>query len=349
MEYRITRECAKLLGRTYEKNGTLWLSYPASGAEWEFTGISCVVTLVGDAMCGDTFHSPRYAIEADGVRIAEGLLTESGVRKAMLLGEKPEKHTVRVIKLSESSDSTLGIAKVSCDGEMRPTAELPRRIEWIGDSITCGYGVDGTLEDVYSTAREDATKAYAYLASGMVSAECSLVAFSGYGIISGYTESGVRRTDALVPPRYGTMGDSYGAFAGRENPAEVVWDFTKYRPDLVVINLGTNDSSYCGDRPERHREFIVGYKAFLATVRACNPQARILCALGTMDGRLLEAMETAAREYSSERGDTRVDTLRLTLHDTEKDGVGVDWHPSAASQRKAAEQFAAYMREQYGW
>jgi hypothetical protein len=345
MRYRLTKINAKLLGRTHGIDGTLWLSLSASGAEWKFTGTSCKVTLAGDSMALDEIHSPRFAVEVDGVRIIDTTLVECKTRTLVAVSSgTPATHVVRVLKLSESADSTLGIVSVECDGVPEPTPAAELAIEFVGDSITCGYGVDGTINDLYRTANEDATKAYAYRAAQLLSADYSLFSFSGYGIISGYTETGRIRPECVVPPIYGTMGDSYGAFAGREIPSEIAWDFSKFTPDIVVINLGTNDASYCGEDNARAREYINAYKAFLATVRACNPQAYLVCALGTMDVRLCGAMETAAEEYRAEARDERVATLRLTLQDMERDGVVVDWHPSAVTHSKAAKEIAAFLR-----
>ncbi|MBO4626814.1 MAG: hypothetical protein J5645_02400 [Lachnospiraceae bacterium] len=343
MQYRLTKEKAKLLGRTHTIDGTLWLSLSASGAEWKFTGTFCKVTFTGDAMAVDEIHSPRFAVEVDGKRIMDTTLVECNNFACGFSGA-PAEHVVRVLKLSESADSTLGIVSVECDGVPEPTPAAKLAIEFVGDSITCGYGVDGTINDIYKTTNEDATKGYAYRAAQLLSADYSLVSFSGYGIISGYTETGRIRPECVVPPIYGTMGDSYGAFAGREKPSEVAWDFSKFTPDIVVINLGTNDASYCGEDPGRAREYISAYKVFLSTVRACNPQAYLVCALGTMDTRLCGAMETAAEEFKEETRDARVATVRLTLQDMERDGVVVDWHPSAVTHQKAAEEIAAFLR-----
>ena len=142
MDGRITAANAKLLGRTFSLNGTLWLSYSASGAEWEFFGTSCTVTLTGDFLSSDEIHSPRYAIEADGVRIIDTTLVEpmkntsaaaKRVKHIVIADATPAHHVVRVIKLSESADSILGIEGVMCDGEMHPLA---------GDPVTIMAGLN---------------------------------------------------------------------------------------------------------------------------------------------------------------------------------------------------------------
>ena len=347
MEWSLTDGSAKRLGRTYDIDGTLWLSYSASGAEWICRDAECTIRLVGDAMSGDAVHSPRYAIEVNGERVVSATMPadREAAHTVKAADGATEVGTVRVLKLSECADSTLGIASVTCDTKPEPTEEKVFRVEFVGDSITCGYGVDGVLGDLYSTSNEDATKAYAYLTAQDLDVDYSLVSFSGYGIISGYTELEVPRNECLVPDYYKTMGNSYGRFADRVESSEVAWDFGAFSADVVVINLGTNDASYCRDVPERHRAYIEEYKRFLADVRACNPIAVILCTLGIMDDRLNGAMEAAVAEYVEESGDADVRTMIFTPQNMEKDGAAVDWHPSAVTHRKAADKLIAYMRE----
>ena len=257
--------------------------------------------------------------------------------------ERPGRHVVRVLKLSESEDSTLGIASVTGEGELRPTPQKLRRIEFIGDSITCGYGVDGRLGELYSTSNEDATKAYAYRTARALDVDCSLVSFSGYGIISGYTETGLIRSECTVPPIYATMGDSYGAFADRVKPSEVAWDFARFVPDLVVINLGTNDASYCTDDAARHEVFTAAYAQFLADVAAHNPGAMLACVLGTMDGRLIDCVRSAAERFGAAHPKGTVRTMFFEPQDEANDGLAVDWHPSARTHARDAKKLAAWI------
>jgi GDSL-like Lipase/Acylhydrolase. len=346
MERKLTKDLARRLGRTYYDCDTLWLSYSASGAEWICRDAECIVRLVGDALSGDPVHSARYAIEVNGVRVVDATMGAAGEAvHALKAAEGTELGTVRVLKLSECADSVMGIASVECETKPEPTEEKVFRVEFVGDSITCGYGVDGVLGELYSTSNEDATKAYAYLTARELDVDYSLVSFSGYGIISGYTELDVPRTECLVPDYYRTMGNSYGRFGNGADPAGIAWDFDAFSADVVVINLGTNDASYCGDNPERQRAFIEGYKRFLRDVRECNRIAVILCTLGIMDDRLNGAMETAVEEYAAESGDEYVRSMLFAPQDMEKDGTAVDWHPSAVTHRKAADRLIAYMRE----
>ena len=95
---------------------------------------------------------------------------------------------MEIIKLSESPMSAVGI-EAFAEGSAEALPEKPLKIEFIGDSITCGYGVDDEDENhQFTTATEDVTKAYAYKTAKALDAEYSMFSASGYGIVSGYTE-----------------------------------------------------------------------------------------------------------------------------------------------------------------
>ncbi len=99
--------------------------------------------------------------------------------------------TISIVKISESAMSTMAITDITVEGSgTKPTARVKADlIEFVGDSITCGYGVDDEVkENHFSTKTEDFTKAYAYKTADLLGADYSMVSFSGYGIISGYTE-----------------------------------------------------------------------------------------------------------------------------------------------------------------
>ena len=59
-------------------------------------------------------------------------------------------------------------------------AEWPERaIEFIGDSITCGYGVDDEVaEHHFATGTEDTTRAYALRTARKLGVDYSLVSLS---------------------------------------------------------------------------------------------------------------------------------------------------------------------------
>ncbi len=348
--YPMTRDNVKVLGRTCMIDEVRWCGFSGSGVEFFFAGTECSVNLRGDDMTESTGHNARVAIYVDGVRQQDIMINENDVADRtveIIKSDIDTIATIRIVKLSEVSDSTFGIVSVDAVGMISPLVATEKKIEFIGDSITCGYGVDGVLgEDVYQTSNEDCTKAYAYKTAELLGMDYSLVSMSGYGIVSGYTGDGVKNPGQTLPQYYKTLGNCYGHFAGTVAPSSVAWDFSEFVPDYVVINLGTNDFSYCGADEERRREYIEGYKEFLKVVRECNPYAKIVCVLGIMGTDLCGSMETAVAEYSAENGDNYITTMRFTEQDQALDGIAVDWHPSDKTHTKAAKKLALFLKEQ---
>ena len=341
----------KPLGRTWQKADSLWLAMSGSGAEFAFTGSFCRVTITGDDCAMDAEQAnnhARIAIYVDGVRVVDAMI-DTAEKTFTVVDGTPGEYTIRIVKLSESAMSTCGIKAIDADGEIHPTAQKARCIEFLGDSITCGYGVDDEdPEHHFLTATEDATRAYAYQTAQMLDADYSLVSLSGYGIISGYTDTAEEPvTNQLMPAYYDKLGFSYAAYQGQK-PEDIRWDYAARQPDVVVINLGTNDDSYCRDDVARQECYCSEYIEFLHMVRRYNPSAKIICTLGMMGDRLYPFVEKAAAECRAQSGDKNITCVHF-IPQLDEDGRAADYHPTETTHRKAAEKLAAHISQLMGW
>jgi lysophospholipase L1-like esterase len=207
----------------------------------------------------------------------------------------------------------------SAANPVKPTAKKELSIEFIGDSITCAYGVGADNQYVgFSTGTEDFSKSYAYLTAELIDADYSAVSYSGHGIISGYTSDGSLNTSMLVPPVYENVA--------KNAEYAVPWDFDAHPSDVVVLNLGTNDDSYASkDLETRAAAYQAEYVKFLAQIRKCNPDAVIICTLGIMGcEELYPYIEAAVKEF----GDSKVTCYQSPTQNITGDGIGADWHPS---------------------
>ena len=348
--FKATDEYVKLIGRSFmDEEQILWAVQSASGVEFTFTGTSAAVVLKGDSnsfMPSGKDNYARYAVYVNGERTDEGMMDESERTVEVFSSDTEEETTVKVLKVSESANSTLGIKSINVTsvGNIAPTPEKELKIEFIGDSITCGYGVDDEVkEHHFVTDTEDATKAYAVKTAELLDADYSLVSFSGHGIISGYSGDGKIQSSQTVPQFYSKVGRSYGGKSGSTTVSSVEWDFSRFVPDIVVINLGTNDDSYTKGDPEKIQAYTDGYVEFLGMVREKNPDAYILCTLGIMGDNLYPAVEQAVSTYSEQSGDTRISAMHFDVQSPE-DGYAADWHPTAKTHDKAAQKLAEEIR-----
>ena len=350
MKVPFTPEKMKFIGRHAVFGEKLLLSLSGSGVEFEYTGKGLSVTFTGGQAAeikDNEANYARMAVYVNGERQEDFLLNERTIEKKIAESPVEKTSVIRIMKLSECAMSLVVINPIEInEGEIiRPTPAKNLKIEFIGDSITCGYGVDDPdpLHD-FKTATEDVTKAFSYKTATALDADFQMFSISGYGIISGYTDNpDVRHEEQLIPTFYESMGLSYDRVDGIPAAQDIAWDFSKYRPDLIVINLGTNDDSYCLDDEKRQAWFASDYAKFLKRVRELNGNARIVCVLGLMGDRLYPSVCKAVEEYSKESGDKNIAALHLPEQDPEV-GYGANYHPLESEHRKAADVLVEYIK-----
>lgn len=355
LEYRSFRpstECVKIIGRTADVNDSLWLVLSGTGVEFSFTGTRATIVMAGDHLA--TYAAPdtqaRFAVFVNDKCVIDELLDAAEKEYILFESAEPRECIVRVVKLSEAMNSTVAIKEIgvtSVDG-IKPTPLKKHLIEFVGDSITCGYGVEDEDRDhPFVTKTENVMKTCAYKTALALDADYSMVAYSGHGIVSGYTET-YDRVDQLVRPFYTKVGFSYGQYLGKK-PTDYEWDFANGQPELIVINLGTNDENYVrAEEAIRKEEFVDGYVDFLYEIREKNPNAVILCTLGIMTDWLYPCVEKAAEKFKQETKDTKVYSMSFDVQ-VEEDGYAAGWHPSDKTYTKAAEKLTNEIRKIMEW
>ncbi|ETV79010.1 hypothetical protein, variant 1 [Aphanomyces astaci] len=138
------------------------------------------------------------------------------------------------------------------------------RIEFIGDSDTCGFGNEGVAtssKGIFGMKgrMENVYNGYACIAARMFHAEAHILAWSGKGVKSNLGDWG---------PNMSSMWKN--AIASREFP----WDLNSWQPHAVVINLGTQDLF---PPASSEAEIVEAYTALLEDVRQHRPDAHIFC------------------------------------------------------------------------
>ena len=227
------------------------------------------------------------------------------------------------------------------NAELLGYPELPeRKIEFIGNSITCGLGNEGNpASKKFDYSMQNQYYTYEAIASRALNAQCFVVARSGIGIY--------RNNNGDPKGDKGNFQDVYPylnfGMTGEK------WDFSRFTPDIVCVNLGTNDTT--------NPRYDVGllteaYKKFLKTLRDHYPRAKIVLLTGTMlKGQRLEDVKKAhadALKDARERGDNEVSTFDFTPDDGSL-GKGVFNHPSRARHEKMAQELVPFLCSITGW
>lgn len=342
-------EHVKPLGRTLFFDDMLLMGYSCTGAEFKVKAKHLDITIAGDNKANmpvDNGSAARIVVFVDGERKLDEMILSPSQTFTVFDNTQTVEGLVRVIKVSEATSSLAAISKITTDkaGVIYPAEERKLKLEFIGDSITCGYGIDDLDRNHhFKTSTEDGSKTYAYKTAANLDADYSMVSISGWGIISGYSGDGKKQANSQLPRYYDRLAVSWSTIDGVD-PKVVRWDFNSFVPDIVVVNLGTNDSSYTKKDSAKIAEYKAAYVEFLKDIRAKNEKAYIICSLGMMGQDLCAAVKEAVTEYSSQTGDTRICDLKFA-NQSFADGIAADWHPSEKTHEKAANLLTAKIKE----
>lgn len=327
------------MGRVAVATDSVSLFWPGSSATLHFKGTGVTMTMKSLL---DTGHF-YVIVDNDAsreVRIASGFdKTTFTLVDNLTNGE----HTLQLFKLSNcTSENRIYGFEIKGAAQLLPPAALPKRkIEFYGNSITCGHGVDRPEGMIDSGKSEHFNNYYSYssITARHFNAQYSCVARSGIGIMLSWFPE-------IMPEVY-----------NRLNPADPAskWDFSKYTPDVVVINLFQNDS-WLVNRPE-HEQFkarfgtmkpsddfiIAAYRDFVKSVRTCYPKAHIICALGNMDAtRDGSQWPDYIRKAVQALNDKKMYTVFFPYKKT-------GGHPTRAEEQMMADQLIHFIETNIKW
>ncbi len=226
-----------------------------------------------------------------------------------------------------------------------------RKIEFVGNSITCGYGNEGTnKEEHFDYATENHYYSYDAITSRALQAQHWVVARSGIGAYRNYGEAKAGSPNSCMQVQYEYTGYAPDAKLRQRGGFDSErWDFSRCQPDVVCINLGTNDLSTNNYDLKLLKQ---GYQHLLQMVRQHNPKAKVVFLCGSMlGGKELETAKRLLNEVADEArkaGDKEVYRFDFTPQNGDL-GYGNDWHPSVWQHEKMAAELTAYLRSLMNW
>lgn len=252
-------------------------------------------------------------------------------------------HSVRLMYVTEGHDRRAEFRGFILDDgcKLVKAQALPeRRIEFIGNSITCGYGVEDLLkEDHFQDETCNHYYTYANRTVQALRAVHQVCARSGIGVYRCY--------DGPVTGDSINMNTEYSHTLLYDKSE--MWDFSRFIPQLVCINLGTNDTSIQGADPQLLRQ---GYRNLIAQVRGHYPKAKIVLLSGSMmSGDQLKQAQDAMNDVVAElkkKGDKQLYRFDFTPIDGHL-GYGADWHPSYERHQVMADELVPYLRKLMNW
>ena len=249
-------------------------------------------------------------------------------------------HNLRIYKLTESHVG-IGAFHGLLLNEGHHLIERKKvhqtKIEFIGNSITCGYGNEGDNQHCdFSPQTENNYLSYAAIAAREIDYDPSFIAWSGKGVLRNYDMDSIH-----------TLPSIFNRTIALEDKE---WSFEKHEaPEIVVINLGTND--YAHQNPDSVK-FQQAYSQLIFQVRYYYPDAKIVCLIGPMmsegwpkNHHVLSSFSNTLTSLLQQLRTIGVANLYSFEMKAQGDyGYGCDWHPSVKQHAINGLELAAFLR-----
>ncbi|MBN2803210.1 MAG: hypothetical protein JXR91_08955 [Deltaproteobacteria bacterium] len=337
--------------------GKAVFAYPGISIKLNFTGQDISAKFTDN---GSTQYPNYLYVIIDGGTPEKIQLSPAQEDYSLATGLDDTTHTIEIAKLGESSSGRgkiefLGFHIEGYASKLAP-APLTKTIEFAGDSITCGYGNEESISyaDIsapgasypYTTEYSNAYLAYGAVTARALNANYRAVAYSGKGI----TRNSGGSAGATIPELYlRTFPDEADS---------ILYDVESNKPDVLVINLGTNDFSAGldatpgGTYDQMREDYRNDYVTFLETLRGYYPDTPFILAIGPMISDYypagwnawtsIQADIAAVISTVSEGGDSNVYSV---IFDPQTEPYGSDWHPTAATHKTMSDKIVKFIND----
>lgn len=345
-------EYVRWLGRTYynQEEAAKYFFFTASGFEVAFFGTGIDITLKANksSISGKQAYVVLFIDGEENPNNGTTYRMDQAEKTITVRGLTDGYHTIKLVKRTEASDSNTALVSIETDGYFT-YAPIGKsfRIQYIAASSSTGFGNLGSLTVNKTTDNSDGLRAYAYLTSYLLDADTSIFSASGWGVSRGYNTGGEINEIQNIPYAFTRL-----AIDDTNTVFDEDWDFSEYIPDVIVVNLGTNDfnaSSYSSlselEKQALEERFVTDYTNFLMLLNNMYPNAKIIVAYGLMNEALtlgdvtLEIIENA----NTEIGHTRVYPFLMEAAGSNGNAFGCSYHPNVQTGMNVAEDLAAYI------
>lgn len=357
----------KVHGRTTECLTPLTLFWTGSAVELNVMGTELWIEVEADY----DQYEPWISIIINSAPVSRQMLTAGRYWICIFRGmsENVTKN-VRIVKdtqaMSGDPGCTLQIHAVKSDGEFLPVEDKPYKIEFIGDSISSGEGAIGAkAEEDWIPMWFSAIRNYCTMTAEALDADYRIISQSGWGVLTSWDNN----PHANIPDCYEKV---CGLLTGERNKSLGALNdnnFTSWQPDVVVVNLGTNDTGAFYNQEWRdevtgethkqrlneigtfHEEDLHSFEAavtnFLSKLRKYNKNSQIVWAYGMLDIPMMPDIYRAVDVYHKMTGDRKVSVFQLP--GTTEETFGARSHPGLSAHQKAAKELSDYLKPLLSW
>ena len=241
------------------------------------------------------------------------------------------KHSLLFCKSTESGLGYVEFLGLACKKLLSPKPLPKRKIEFIGNSITCGYGNDAgtpcSIGNRYD--HENSCEGYGPITARALGAQWHVSAVSGIGMIHSCCKITI-----LMPEVFNKMD---------MRSDSVTWNFKNYIPDVVTICLGQNDGI------QDSTSFCSAYVNFIEKIRQYYPNAKIICLNSPMaNEKLNPVLKNYINSIVADRNQSGDKSVYKFFFD-KRFVEGCYGHPSSQEDRELADRLTGFIRSITGW
>lgn len=318
----------KLLGRAQILSESVACDHSGTGIEFCGRFLSPIDLEVDTTIEKDGCDRVYFTVYVDEKRLDNRYFAPIGRSCITIELESYGEHTVRIVKQNETNYNLCEFVSISFEGELFDAPEKKEKyIEYIGDSLSCGMGNLGKkgVPEPQTSIWEDVTQGYTYMSADELSVDYSIVSESGIGLAGSW---------------FDPLFDFYTAYSYKRNK-ELKYDFERV-PDLVMINLGTNDFYLnCDLGICKLEEVEQKVKEFICLVRSSYKKDMPILWISRfmfLGEKYINIIDKAI----SDLGGEKANIYRLDV--TQSSG-GAHGHPDLEGHKTACEQVVNYIRE----
>lgn len=321
-----TETNSRLIGRfDRTTNGQAKFTWPGSAIEFRFEGTKAAINIASQMQV-------RFEVKVDGT--TNNLWVESGSRSYVLASNLASgTHTLRLTRVNESTAGvTSFISDLQVDGKLlTPPAAPQKRLLVIGDSITAGYGVEGTNEKChYTLDTSNQQLTYAALAANTLGADLHAIAWSGIGAWRSYGEK--TTTNPTILTRYPrALADD----------ATSIWNPTQYTPDAILINIGTNDY-WDGAVTDNYRLAVADLISKVQNDYGGKPIYLIVSPM------LTNKIHDSQKQVLTTLATAKIKVLDLGENNG-SEGFGCDYHPNSITHARLGKVLEKTLKADLNW
>ncbi|WP_337966971.1 GDSL-type esterase/lipase family protein [uncultured Flavobacterium sp.] len=310
----------------------------ASSVSFNFIGNECSISL----QSVDSYEHHNYvSLVLDGKYIGKIRIEKGAVQSFPIkVSSKKKVHLLEVYKNTEAQSGNILFAGTTAK-LTTISAKKKKKIEFIGDSITCAAASDSVDCDKGEYMdHHNGYYAYGPRISREIDVDYLVSSVSGIGMYRNWNDE--NKDEAIMP-------DVYENLYLTKDPSKPKYDFA-FQPNIISIALGTNDFSGGDGKKERlpfnAEKYISNYINFIKMLYKHNPNAQIVITNSPMVGGdravvFEDCLNKVKAAFANDKSHKEILIFKFKPM-TPKGCLG---HPDVADHKVLADEYAPFLKK----